>query len=109
VRSIVDAQLPPALARMLVDLGHEAQHVLDLNLQAVDDSVIWGFALEYDVVRDSPAHQGRGLSSSIPSKYPHTGGGLAARRERRSSGALALVAPSPTPSDKTDLREKSTY
>ena len=27
VRFIVDAHLPPALAKMLVDLGHEAQHV----------------------------------------------------------------------------------
>lgn len=35
---------------MLVDLGHEAQHVVDLKLRAVDDSVIWGFALEYDAV-----------------------------------------------------------
>jgi predicted nuclease of predicted toxin-antitoxin system len=52
VRFIVDAQLPPALARMLVDLGHEAQHVVDLNLslQAVDDSVIWDFALDYAAV-----------------------------------------------------------
>ncbi len=50
MRFIVDAQLPPALARMLVDLGHEAQHVVDVNLQAVDDSVIWDFALDYAAV-----------------------------------------------------------
>jgi predicted nuclease of predicted toxin-antitoxin system len=50
VRFIVDAQLPPALARMLVELGHEAQHAVDLNFQAVDDSVIWDFAIQHNAV-----------------------------------------------------------
>ncbi len=50
MRFIVDAQLPPALARMLVELGHEPQHVVDLNFQAVDDSVIWDFAIEHNAV-----------------------------------------------------------
>jgi len=40
VRFIVDAQLPPALAKMLVEFGHKAEHVIDLNFQAVGDSVI---------------------------------------------------------------------
>lgn len=50
MRFIVDAHLPPALAKMLVDLGHEAQHVVDLNFQAVDNAVIWNFALEHHAV-----------------------------------------------------------
>ena len=50
MRFIVDAQLPPALARMLVELGYEAQHVVDLNFQAVDDSTIWDFAIEHNAV-----------------------------------------------------------
>ncbi len=33
VRFIVNAQLPPALAKMLVEFGHEAEHVIDLNFQ----------------------------------------------------------------------------
>ncbi len=35
---------------MLVELGPEAQYVADLNLQAVDDSVIWKVALEHQAV-----------------------------------------------------------
>jgi predicted nuclease of predicted toxin-antitoxin system len=36
VRFIVDAQLPRTLAKMLVGLGHEAENVIDLNIEAVD-------------------------------------------------------------------------
>jgi predicted nuclease of predicted toxin-antitoxin system len=50
VRFIVDAQLPPALAKMLVEFGHEAEHVIDLNYQAVGDSVIWEYALKHGAV-----------------------------------------------------------
>jgi predicted nuclease of predicted toxin-antitoxin system len=32
MRFLVDAQLPPALARHLVAAGHEAQHVADLGM-----------------------------------------------------------------------------
>lgn len=49
MRFIVDAQLPPALARMLAEHGHEVQHVVDLNFQAVDLS---GFALGTSVEED---------------------------------------------------------
>ena len=38
---LVDAQLPPALARWIAGQGHQAAHVLDLGLQAADDPVIW--------------------------------------------------------------------
>ncbi len=41
MRFLVDAQLPPALARWLVSRGHEAQHVADLGLAAADDRAIW--------------------------------------------------------------------
>ena len=40
VRFIVDAQLPPALAKMLVEFGHEAEHAIDLNFKSVGDPVI---------------------------------------------------------------------
>ncbi len=32
MRFLVDAQLPPALARRLVERGHEAEHVADCGL-----------------------------------------------------------------------------
>ncbi|WP_292814948.1 DUF5615 family PIN-like protein, partial [Microbacterium sp.] len=31
MRFLVDAQLPPAMARMLVGLGHQAEHVTDVG------------------------------------------------------------------------------
>ena len=38
MRFLIDAQLPPALARRLVELGHDA----DQQLAAVTDLQIWG-------------------------------------------------------------------
>ena len=45
MRFIVDAQLPPALARWLTERGHDAEHVADRHLQAASDSVIWNRAM----------------------------------------------------------------
>jgi predicted nuclease of predicted toxin-antitoxin system len=44
MRFLVDAQLPPALARWLADEGYEADHVADHKLEAAADAVIWDFA-----------------------------------------------------------------
>lgn len=46
MRFLVDAQLPPALARWLAAKGHEASHVADHGLEAASDSAIWTFALQ---------------------------------------------------------------
>lgn len=45
MRFLVDAQLPPALARWLIAQGHEAAHVGDLGMQAASDAAIWDHAL----------------------------------------------------------------
>jgi len=45
LRFLVDAQLPPALARWLAANGHEARHVADLGMQAASDAAIWDHAL----------------------------------------------------------------
>jgi predicted nuclease of predicted toxin-antitoxin system len=45
MRFLVDAHLPPALARWLADGGHEAAHVGDLGMQAASDAAIWTQAL----------------------------------------------------------------
>ena len=45
MRFLVDAQLPPALARWFVTHGHEAEHVGDKGMQAASDTVIWDYAL----------------------------------------------------------------
>lgn len=46
MRFLVDAQLPPALARWLSANGHEAEHVANLQMQAASDSTIWNYALQ---------------------------------------------------------------
>jgi predicted nuclease of predicted toxin-antitoxin system len=40
VRFLIDAQLPPALARWIGSHGHVAQHVFDIDLDAAPDSMI---------------------------------------------------------------------
>ncbi len=45
MRFLVDAQLPPVLARWLAAQGHEAAHVGDLGMQAASDAAIWDHAL----------------------------------------------------------------
>lgn len=42
---LVDAQLPPALARWLAEQGNTAEHVDDVGLREADDIVIWNHAL----------------------------------------------------------------
>jgi predicted nuclease of predicted toxin-antitoxin system len=44
VNFLVDAQLPPALARWIASQGHSATHVFDLGLHSADDPVIWELA-----------------------------------------------------------------
>jgi predicted nuclease of predicted toxin-antitoxin system len=44
VRFVVDAQLPPLLARHLVSLGHDAEHVEAIGLASAPDREIWAYA-----------------------------------------------------------------
>jgi predicted nuclease of predicted toxin-antitoxin system len=44
LRFLVDAQLPPALARRIEALGHSAQHVADCGLAATQDDAIRNYA-----------------------------------------------------------------
>ncbi|MEP7173512.1 MAG: DUF5615 family PIN-like protein [Aestuariivirga sp.] len=50
MRFLVDAQLPPALARRLTGLGHMAEHVYDIGMQAASDHSIWKKATETGAV-----------------------------------------------------------
>jgi predicted nuclease of predicted toxin-antitoxin system len=50
VNFLVDAQLPPGLARWLADQGHSAQHVHELSFADAEDSVIWNHALVIDAI-----------------------------------------------------------
>ncbi len=50
MRFLVDAQLPPALARWLAAQGHVAEHVADHKLEASSDAAVWSFAVEASAV-----------------------------------------------------------
>ncbi len=50
MRFLVDAQLPPALARWLSGAGHDARHVEEVGLREAEDSAIWQHALEAGAV-----------------------------------------------------------
>ena len=41
MRFLVDAQLPPDLARFLISCGYEARHVMEVGLLSADDMEIW--------------------------------------------------------------------
>jgi len=43
---LVDNQLPVALARHLVSIGWDCQHVRDVGLETADDRTIWHYAKE---------------------------------------------------------------
>jgi predicted nuclease of predicted toxin-antitoxin system len=45
VKFLVDAQLPPAVARWLRDAGHDAQAVREVGLREAEDDEIWRHAL----------------------------------------------------------------
>ena len=47
---LVDAQLPPALARWIANKGHAAEHVADLGLAAASDHEIWQQAIRKTAV-----------------------------------------------------------
>jgi predicted nuclease of predicted toxin-antitoxin system len=50
VRFLVDAQLPPALARMLSGHGHVAEHVSDIGPNDAPDRDLWRYALDHGAV-----------------------------------------------------------
>ncbi|MFT4035560.1 MAG: DUF5615 family PIN-like protein [Patulibacter sp.] len=44
MRFLIDAQLPPALARLLTAHGHHAEHVTDTASGDTPDREIWNYA-----------------------------------------------------------------
>jgi predicted nuclease of predicted toxin-antitoxin system len=50
MRFLIDAQLPPALARILSARGHQAEHVADVGMRDTDDSSIWRYAIDNQAV-----------------------------------------------------------
>jgi predicted nuclease of predicted toxin-antitoxin system len=50
VRFLVDAQLPPKLARVLVEAGHEGGHLEDVEMRHAKDGDIWDYAVRHQAV-----------------------------------------------------------
>lgn len=44
---LIDAQLPPALAHLIISLGHHAVHVEDATLLLATDEAIWDYAVQH--------------------------------------------------------------
>ena len=62
MRFLVDAQLPPALARHITSLGHDAEHVDDSSRSREPDQSIRAYAVEIGAVivtkdEDFPIHR----------------------------------------------------
>ena len=69
MRFLIDAQLPPALARWLTSKGQEAQHVADVGLASAPDKEIWNYALAAGAVivsKDDDFAQRRVLAAEGP-------------------------------------------
>jgi predicted nuclease of predicted toxin-antitoxin system len=69
VRFLVDAQLPPALARWIAHQGYLADHVADLGLEAASDRIIWAQAESAGsviVTKDEDFARRRAVSDSGP-------------------------------------------
>ena len=69
MRFLVDAQLPPALAELLADTGHVAEHVFNLKLVGASDSQIWDYANRVGAVivtKDEDFSARRAVSQSGP-------------------------------------------
>jgi len=69
MRFLVDAQLPPALARWLAAKGHEAEHVGDKGMQAASDAAIWDHALASSsaiITKDEDFAQRKALAAAGP-------------------------------------------
>lgn len=50
MRFLVDAQLPPAQARLLGEHGYDAEHVTEIGPADASDRDIWQYALDHDAV-----------------------------------------------------------
>ena len=67
MKFLVDAQLPPSLARFLEDEGYEARAVREVGLRESDDGAIWEFAMkgEWIIVTKDEDFPERSLHSRV--------------------------------------------
>jgi predicted nuclease of predicted toxin-antitoxin system len=69
MKFLVDAQLPPALAKWLTGKGHAAGHVGDNGMQASPDTAIWDYAMREGaeiVTKDEDFAQRKNMTEKGP-------------------------------------------
>lgn len=69
MRFLIDAQLPPRLARTLAARGHDATHVTEIGLATATDADIWRAAMERAAVlitKDQDFAISRGAADAGP-------------------------------------------
>ncbi len=69
MRLLIDAQLPPRLARRLRELGHDAVHVSEIGLAAAADKAVWNAAADREAVlvtKDQDFAVARAISADGP-------------------------------------------
>lgn len=50
MKFLIDAQLPPSLARFLTGKGYFSRHVADIELKEADDTEVWDYAIKNEMV-----------------------------------------------------------
>lgn len=70
MRFLVDNQLPRALVQLLIQAGHQAVHVLDIELARSNDHAIWKYAAEYGCVLISKDADFAELAVIAPFRVP---------------------------------------
>lgn len=94
MRFLVDAQLPPAVARWLTEEGHDAQHVFDLGLHQATDRAIWAKARELTAAIITKDEDFVTLVTLDPAQAAQLSGcGLATRRPKPCSSGWPRCSP----------------
>ncbi len=69
MKYLVDAQLPPALARFLTSKGEDVIHVLDVEMMESSDGMIWDYALQDNriiITKDEDFQMRASVSTDFP-------------------------------------------
>lgn len=66
---LIDAQLPPALTRLIASFGHHAVHVEDAQLLLANDTAIWVYAVSHQhviITKDEDFNSYSPLNAPLP-------------------------------------------
>jgi predicted nuclease of predicted toxin-antitoxin system len=92
VRWLIDEMLPPALAKELNALGHDALTVQDIGLLETADRLIYAYAVEHDrtVVTENFADFTLLVSAALASEEPSVPVVFVRKQDHPRGGGLAV-------------------